>query len=95
MFKNRDKIFIQAIVYACATACQIMVLLHYLGCTWIYLGSQSFEGSSGPEGVVVPSGTPIVWSSDGSVGGGGGCGAGWEEEGGGMCRDLGFVRGGG
>ena len=21
-----------------------MVLLHYLGCTWIYLGSRSFEG---------------------------------------------------
>ena len=41
--RNKDKIYIYAIVYAIATACQIMVLLHYLGCIWIYLGSRSFE----------------------------------------------------
>ena len=38
-----DKIHISAIVYAVATACQILVLLHYLGCLWIYIGSSSFE----------------------------------------------------
>ena len=38
-----DKIYIYAIVYSVATACQILVLLHYLGCLWIYIGSSSFE----------------------------------------------------
>ena len=38
-----DKIHIDAIVYAIATVCQILVLLHYLGCLWIYIGSSSFE----------------------------------------------------
>ena len=38
-----DKIHIYAIVYAVATTCRILVLLHYLGCIWIYIGSSSFE----------------------------------------------------
>lgn len=39
---NRDKTYIYALVYAFATFCQIMILLHFLACFWIYLGSESF-----------------------------------------------------
>ena len=41
-FHSRDKLFMDALVGAFSTFCFIMILLHYLGCMWIFVGSEYF-----------------------------------------------------
>jgi len=44
IFSQRDKHYVKALVYAFATIFQILITLHYLGCLWIYIGSEAFVG---------------------------------------------------
>lgn len=39
---NRDQLFMSALRTAIRTSCYIMILLHYLGCLWIFIGSEYF-----------------------------------------------------
>ena len=41
-YRNKDKRYVKALVYAMATFCQIQILLHYLACIWIFIGSDYF-----------------------------------------------------
>ena len=41
-FSQRDKHYVKALVYAFSTIFKILVTLHYLGCMWIYVGSEAF-----------------------------------------------------
>ena len=43
-FKERDQRFLMALLSAFKTFCYIMILLHYLGCLWIFVGSEYFIG---------------------------------------------------
>ena len=50
-FHNRNRQFLDALVSAFATFCWIMILLHYFGCVWIFVGSEyfvDFEAGSVP-----------------------------------------------
>lgn len=38
----KGKHYVRALVYAFAALFQIQILLHYLGCTWIFIGSDNF-----------------------------------------------------
>ena len=42
IFKNRDEKYREKLVDPSQTLCWIMVLLHYLGCFWIFVGSNYF-----------------------------------------------------
>ena len=41
-FSNRGKLFNAALISAFQTCCYIVILLHYLGCLWIFIGSEYF-----------------------------------------------------
>jgi len=41
-FRDKDVRFIEALVGAFATFSWIMILLHFLGCMWIFIGSDYF-----------------------------------------------------
>lgn len=42
-FTEKDKHELWVMVYAVSTFCQIMILLHYLGCCFVFIGSDYFE----------------------------------------------------
>lgn len=42
IYHKKDQKHVYVVIYACATICQILMLLHYLAMVWIFVGSSTF-----------------------------------------------------